>query len=84
MPQAEPGSLMQLVEECDTLADQLDFLGVVELETEGAGGDRGGQGCKCRAFFQDDSLEAGALREEGGGAPDDPAPDDDEVGRLGR
>ena len=75
---------MQPVEEGDTLADQVDLLGIVELEAEGAGGDRCGQGRECRALLQDDRLEPSALREQCGGTSDDAAADDDEVGGLGR
>jgi len=75
---------VQLVEEGNTLADQLDLLGVVELEAEGAGGYGCGQGCQCRAFFQYLGLQAGSLREQRGGTSNDASADDDEVGGLRR
>ena len=75
---------LQLVEECDALADQLHLLDVVELEPERAGGDRSGQGRQCGAFFEDDRPESSTLREEGRGATDDAPADDDEVGGVGR
>ena len=81
---SEADALVELVEERDALADQLDLLRIVELKPEGTGGDRGRQGREGRPFFQDDRLEAGALREECGGATDDAAADDDQVGGFGR
>ena len=75
---------MEVVEECDALPDQLDLLDVVELEPKGAGGDRGGQRRERWAFFEDDRLQSGTLREERRGATDDPPADDDEVGGIGR
>jgi hypothetical protein len=84
MAQPEVDPLLEVVEECHTLADQLDLLGVVELQPKGTRGDRRG---KCRQrwpFFEDDRLQAGTLGEEGGGAADDPAADNDEIGALGR
>jgi len=54
------------------------------LETKGASRHRRRQGGQRWALFQDESLQPGAFRKEGGGAPDDAASDDDEVGGLGR
>jgi len=82
--QPELRALLQLVEEGNALADQLDLLRVVELETKGASRHRRRQGGQRWALFQDESLQPGAFRKEGGGAPDDAASDDDEVGGLGR
>jgi hypothetical protein len=76
--------LLQVVEECHALPDQLDLLGVVELQPKRAGGDRRGQRCQGGAFFQDDRLEPGAPGEEGRGTTDDAPADDDEVGGVGR
>jgi hypothetical protein len=81
---AEVNPLLQVIEECDALADQLDLLDVVELKPKGTGGDRRGERRQRRAFFEDDRLKTGALSEIGSGAPDDAAADDDEVGGLGR
>jgi hypothetical protein len=81
---AEVNPLLQVVEECDALADQLDLLDVVELQPKRAGCDRCGERRESRTFLEDDRLESGALREQGGGATDDAAADDDEVGGLGR
>jgi hypothetical protein len=80
----EVNPLLQVIEECDALADQLDLLDVVELKPKGTGGDRRGERRQRRAFFEDDRLKTGALSEIGSGAPDDAAADDDEVGGLGR
>lgn len=84
MTKSEAYPLVQLVEEGNALPNQLDLLGVVELKPESTGGDRGRQRRERRPFFQDDRLEAGAFREECGGAADDAAADDDEVGGFGR
>jgi hypothetical protein len=84
MAQPEVDSLLEVVEECHTLADQLDLLGVVELQPKGTRGDRRGQCGKRGPFFEDDRFQAGALGEEGSGAADDAAADDDEIGALGR
>jgi hypothetical protein len=75
---------LEVVEECNALPYQLDLLDVVELEPKRAGRDRGGERRERRSFFENDCLEARALREEGSGATDDAAADDDEVGALGR
>jgi hypothetical protein len=75
---------LQVVEECHALADQLDLLDVVELQTKRAGGDWCGQRCQCRTLFQDDRLQSSPLREVGRGAADDAPADDDEVGGIGR
>ena len=81
-PQVHP--LVEIVEEGDALPDQLDLLGVVELQAEGAGSNRRGQGRQCGTLFQDDRPEPGALREKRRSAADDAAADDDEVGGSGR
>jgi hypothetical protein len=75
---------MQLVEEGDALADQLDLLGVVELEAEGARRDRGGEGGERRPLLEHQGFQTSPFGEQGGGASDDAAADDDEVGGLGR
>jgi hypothetical protein len=82
--QAEIDPLLEVVEECHALAYQLDFLEVVELQPKGTGGDRRSKGRKCGPFFEDDRPKSGALGEEGSGAADDAAADDDEIGALGR
>jgi hypothetical protein len=75
---------LQVVEEGHALPDQLDLLGVVELQPKGAGGDRCGQGRERRSFFEDEGLESRPLGEERRGTTDDPPADDNEVGGLGR
>jgi hypothetical protein len=82
--QAEIDPLLEVVEECHTLADQLDLLEVVELQPEGTRGDRRRESRERGAFFEDDRPQAGALGEKGSGAADDAAADDDEIGALGR
>ena len=84
VPKADIDARLQVVEECDALPYQLDLLDVVELQTKGAGGDRGGQRRERRALFEDDRLESSTLREEGRGAADDAPANDDEVGGVGR
>jgi hypothetical protein len=84
VPKADIDARLQLVEECHALADQLDLLDVVELQPKRAGGDRSGQRCQRRSFFEDDCLQAGPLREVRRGATDDAPADDDEVGGVGR
>jgi hypothetical protein len=84
MAQPEVDSLLEVVEECHTLADQLDLLGVVELQPKGTRGDRRGECRKRGPFFEDDRPQAGTLGEKGSGAADDAAADDDEIGALGR
>jgi hypothetical protein len=81
---AEVNPLLQFVEECDALADQLDLLDVVELEPKRAGCDGRGQCRQRRPFFEDDGPKSGTLSEIGSCAADDAAADDDEVGALGR
>jgi hypothetical protein len=76
--------LLEVVEECDALTDQLDLLDVVELKPKRPGCDWRGQRRQRWAFFEDDRLESYALSEIGSGAADDAAADDDEVGGLGR
>ena len=84
MAKSDVDALMQVVEEFHALAHQLDFLHVVELQAKRARGDRRGE-CRQRgAFLEDDGLESGALGEKRGGAANDAAADDDEVGGLGR
>jgi hypothetical protein len=82
--QPDINALLQVVEECHALADELDLLDVVELQPEGAGGDRGRERCQRGTLLEDKSLQSGAFREVGGGAADDAAADDDEVGGVGR
>jgi hypothetical protein len=84
VPKAEIDALLQVVEECEALPYQLDLFDVVELEPKSAGGDRGGQRRERGPFFEDGRPQAGSLGEEGGGAPNDAAADDDEVGGVGR
>jgi hypothetical protein len=84
VPKAQPGPLVHLVEESHALSNQLDLLGVVELQAKGAGRYRGGQRGEGGALLQHERLEAGAFREQGGGASDDASTDDDEIGGIGR
>jgi hypothetical protein len=84
VPKPDVNALLEVVEECHALPDQLDLLEVVELQPESPGGDRRRQGCQRGALLEDDSFESGAFREVGGGAADDAAADDDEVGGIGR
>ena len=49
----EIDALLQVVEEVDAFADQGDLFGVVELQPEGAGGDRRGERRQCRTLFED-------------------------------
>jgi hypothetical protein len=84
MPQPHIDAPLQLVEEGNALADQLDLLEVVELEPKSTRGDGRGEGGQCWPFFQDDRLQTGALGEKRGRAADDATADDDEVGGLGR
>jgi hypothetical protein len=75
---------MQVVEECHALAHQLDLLDVVELQAKSARGDRCRERRQRWAFLEDDCLKTRALGEKRGGAADDAAADDNEVGALGR
>jgi hypothetical protein len=75
---------LQVVEECHALPDQLDLLGVVELQPKGSGGNRRGECCQGWTLLQHERFQSGAFREVGGGAADDAAADDDEVGGVGR
>jgi len=84
VPQPKPGPLMHLIEEVDALPNQLNLLGVVELEAERSGGNGRRERCQGRSLLQHERLEAGAFREQGGGASDDASTDDDEIGGLGR
>jgi hypothetical protein len=84
VPQAKVHALLKIVEEVDTFANQRDFVGVVELEAKGTGGDRRGQRGQCRPFFNDDGLESRAFSEKSCGTADDAPADDDEVGGVGR
>jgi hypothetical protein len=84
MPNPDIDALLQVIEECDALTDQLDLLDVVELQPKRAGGDRRGERSQRRTLFEDDRGQAGTLGEKGGRATDDAAADDDEVGGLGR
>jgi hypothetical protein len=84
VPKADINARLQVVEECDALADQLDLLDVVELQTKRAGGNWSGQRCQCWTLFQDDRLQSSPLPEVRRGAADDAAADDDEVGGVGR
>ena len=81
-PEIHP--LLHLIEEVDAFTDERHLIRVVELQPKGTSRDRRGERRQCGAFFQDDRLQAGPLGEEGGGAPDDAAADNDEVGALGR
>src|SRR5207248_874032 len=76
--------LLELIEEGDAFPDQLDLFRVVELQPEGAGRHRGGEGCQRRALLENARPKPGALRKQRGCATDDPPTDDDEVGGLGR
>lgn len=84
VPQPKPGPLMHLIEEGDAFPNQLDLLGVVELEAEGPGGNGCRERCQGRSLLQHERLEAGAFREQGGSASDDASTDDDEIGGIGR
>jgi hypothetical protein len=84
VPKSDIEALLQVVEECHALANQLDLLGVVELQPKSPRRDRRGECGKRGPLFEDDRLQAGALGEKGSGAADDAAADDDEVGALGR
>ena len=84
MPESDIEALLQLVEECHALANQLDLLEVVELQPKGPRGDRRRECGKRGPLFEDERPKSGALGEKGGGAADDAAADDDEVGALGR
>jgi hypothetical protein len=81
---AEVNGALQVVEEFDTLANQLDLLDVIELKPKRTGCDRRRERRKRRALFEDQGPKSGTLREEGSGAADDAAADDDEVGAVGR
>jgi hypothetical protein len=84
VPKPDINALLEVVEECHALPDQLDLLEVVELQPESPGGDRRRQRCQRGTLLEDDCFQSGALREVGGGAADDAAADDDEVGGIGR
>jgi len=84
MAKPDVDALMQVVEKRHALAHQLDLLGVVELQTKRARGDRGGECGQRRAFLEDDGPKSGALGEKRGRAANDAAADDDEVGGFGR
>ena len=81
VPAVEAGPIREPVEQLHPLADDLDLLRVVELETKGAGRDRRRQCPQRGVALEDDDLEAGPGSEEGGGTADDSAADDDQVGR---
>ena len=82
VPAVEPGARGEGLEQVDALADQLDLLGVVELEPEGAGRDRRGEGRQSGPALEHDHAETGASGEEGGRAADHPTADHDDVGRC--
>jgi hypothetical protein len=84
VPKPDVNPLLEVVEECHALPDQLDLLEVVELQPESTGGDRRRQGCQRGTLLEDDRFQSGAFREVSGGAADDAAADDDEVGGIGR
>ena len=84
VPKPNIDARLQVVEECHALPDQLDLLEVVELQPESPGGDRRRQGCQRRTLLEDNGFQSGAFREVGGGAADDAAADNDEVGGIGR
>ena len=84
MPKSEIDAPLELIKKGDALADQLDFLGVVELQSKRAGGHRRRQCGQRGAFLEHQRPQPGAFGEVGGGASDDPAPDDDQVGAFGR
>ena len=84
MPQAEIDPLVEVIEEGDALPYQLDLLEVVELQPESAGGDRRGQGGEGWPPFENESLQTRPFGEVGGGAANDAAADDDEIGAFGR
>jgi len=75
---------LEVIEECHALSYQLDLLGVVELQSKRASGDRGGQRRQRGSFFENDCLQPRPLGEECRGATDDAPADDDEVGAVGR
>jgi hypothetical protein len=54
------------------------------LKPKRTGCDRRGEGRKRGAFFEDHRPKSSTLGEEGSGAADDAAADDDEVDGLGR
>jgi hypothetical protein len=85
VPAVEPGAVTERLEELDALADNLDLLGVVELQAKGAGRDGRRQGGERRSTLEDDHAQPCPSREEGGRAAHDPASDDREVsgGRRG-
>lgn len=84
MPEAKVDALLQVVEERHAFADQLDLLGVVELQPKGARCNRRRQRRQRWTFLDQDRRESGPLREIGRRATDDAPADDDEVGALGR
>jgi hypothetical protein len=84
VPKPDINALLEVVEECHALPDQLDLLDVVELQPESPRGDRRRQGGQRGTLLEDDRFQSGAFREVGSGAADDAAADDDEVGGSGR
>ncbi len=81
VPTGERRPLGEVVPQLDPLAHERDLLGVVELETKGAGAGGRRQRGEGRSPLEDDGTQARAGCEEGRCAADDPATDDDEVGR---
>ena len=77
-------ALLEIVEEGDALADELDLLRVVELKPEGPGRYRSRQRRQRGALFENDRPQSGTLREKRRGATDDAPADNDEVGAFGR
>src|SRR5207245_7368868 len=82
--QAQIHLLLKLIEEGNAFPDQLDFLDIVELQPEGAGSYRSGQGRERRPLLQNDRPQPRTLRKQRGCATDDPPTDDDELGGVGR
>ena len=80
VPAVEPGAGGEGLEQVDALADELDLLGVVELEAERAGRDRRGQRRQRGPSLEHHHGEPRSGREEGGRAADHPAADHHDVG----
>ena len=82
--ESEVGTLLHLVEERDTLPDEIHLFRVVELQAKRAGGHGRGERRQGWTFLDDDGSQTSALGKVGRRATDDAPANDDEVGGLRR
>jgi hypothetical protein len=75
---------VQLVEEGNALAHQLDLLGVVELEAEGARRDRCRECAQLGTPLEEDGVQPCPTCPEGGGGAHHPTADHDQIRARGQ